>query len=429
MIRGPYFHHVNRFKKACRKVICHTSIIIFLALYALPAKGQTEDSELIAIQKSGQSRIASGDLSRARLDAVREAYKDAVGEGAGEDIGELLLFQNLKRLTEIIVTRSPGFVNNYLVVDEGPTRENMDIYQVAIKADVASRTLSRKPAEPGLKKYVELLENPKILVMLPEVDLDEDTQTTYERSFESGGTSFRSTEAAAARAFAELGYQVGTSDDLLANETITSEMLEQAKSGVSAQAVKVAKAVDADILLTGVIRTKTEKMDVNNVPLFMTNAELSAKAVIISSGKTAGAYHFTERASFPEKTKSRSDCLDNLADKIAADLIWKIPAILAYELRETALKISNISKIQTLDIKDALKKLPGIEKVTITTFPDKTNNRAEFIIATAYLRLPNEDLLQQCKLALNYPLETVNADKYEINCKLPEGESQKAIDL
>lgn len=414
-----------------------------------------EDSDTRQIIAEGWATIYHGDVERARLAALRMAYAEAVGRTCGLEIESLMLVRNVKQVSDVVMSRSKGFIRNYKIFYEGVSSKDPTRYEVQIEAEVVEKGVAQGEEREGLRLYLELLGNPRLLIMLPEkrfslnsaptgssqsqakIEIqDKDTKICIERSEKkqsvekpSGernltkddqGTVFGSAEAALAQAFSKYGYQVVTSDDLLARGLIDPEVLRQAKSGVTAQAVKVAQAAETDIALLGVMRLSQNSIKPAGVSLVMITAEASAKALIVSSARMVHAFHHSERASARNELTAYADCLDRVANGIADVLAWKIPHILTQEGRETKLIVHDIDISMAHKIRKALVEAPGVEAVRFSKLPTTIDLFAEFIVLTGFVRVAQEEILEICTESTGRSMTLLRANKYEIEMELDE---------
>ncbi|MFZ5906413.1 MAG: hypothetical protein ACOYVJ_03250 [Nitrospirota bacterium] len=425
-----------------------------------------EEPDTRKIIAEGWANIYNGNVERARLAALRSAYAEAVSRGTGIEIGSLMLIRNVKQVSDIVMSRSKGFIRSYKIIKEGIHEKDPNKYEVLIEAEVVMEGSTKSEEGEGLRLYLGLLGNPKLLIMLPEDSYDSSkgisssslSENSEEIEVESSdtrikirkkekdassntdiitpqtsttndqGSVMRSTEAAVAEAFSSHGYQVITSDDLLAQGTVDPEVLRQAKSGVTAQAVKVAKAAGADIALLGVIRVSKEKIKPLGVHMVMVVAEASAKALIVSSGRVVQAFHHIERASSPQELQAYADSLDRIAYNIADVLSWKIPHILTEDSRETKLIIHGIDDVAIANkLRDALIELPGIESVRFAKLPSKENKTAEFVLLTGFVMLAPDEVLEVCTKNIKDTLVLLKENKYEIELKVIQNNKSSNI--
>jgi hypothetical protein len=404
-----------------------------------------DDPNVKKIMARGVANIYNGNVERARNAALLAAYAEAVSRGAGVDVGSLMLVKNVRQVSDVVMTRSRGFIKSYKIFKEGIYEKDPNKYENIIEAEVVMRGKVQGEDAEGLRLYLELLGNPRILIMLPEktfgdteskkanresdevIEIDsKDTKVRIKKSdkdaragSESGGdddhgSTMQSAEAALAQAFSQYGYQVTTSDDLLSQGLVEPAVLKQAKAGVTAQALKVARAAGADIALLGVIRMSKSVVKPVGVTMTMASAEASAKAMIVSSGNTVQAFHTTERAAAPERLKAYADVLDKVASNVAGTLAWKIPQLLTNDSRQSKLIIHNTNLTEANKIKNGLGNLPGIEAVRFSKLPSDSDHTAEFILMTGFVMMSPDELQEACNSILNKKLSIVKMNKYEV---------------
>jgi hypothetical protein len=211
-----------------------------------------------------------------------------------------------------------------------------------------------------------------------------------------------------------------TSDDLLAEGLCSPEVLAQAKAGVTARAVEVARAAGADLAFFGVLRMTEEIVKPANVELAMVTGEASAKALLVSSGKSIDAFHRVERASHTQMLMAYATCLDRVANNIVAVLAWKIPQILTDEYRETRLIVSGISLAQSMDLQGALSKIEGVDSVRILQAPTETKQVGQFVLMTGFVFVEPVEIVNKCSAALKAPVKLTKANKFQVECALEE---------
>ena len=400
----------------------------------------------------GWATIQKGNIDQARIKALQMAYAEAVGRVCGIDIGSLMIVRNVKQVSDVVMSRSRGFVRAYTIVNEGVAEKDSTRYEIRIDAEVIEEGTSVQDEKDGLRLYLALLGDPVLLIMLPEktdrpnldgsatstshsdvevesndtrikvkkyhanIDKTQQPENT-EQAHTDQGSVLRGAEAALAQAFSAYGYQVITSDDLLSSRLVEPQVLKDAKNGVTAQAVKVAKAANADIALLGIMRLSTRSVKPAGVDLFLTTAEASAKALIVSSGKTIQAFHQSQRASSPDALAAYSDCLDRVATEMADVLAWKIPQILNQDSRKTKLTIHGVDMAKVYAIKRSIGEITGVEMVQISKLPTADQSFSELAVFTGFVKIPNGEIFDICSKEIGSPLTILNENKYEIELK------------
>ena len=293
------------------------------------------------ITAEGQSAIHNGDIDAARIAALRAAYADAVSKATGEDLRNYLLTRNIRRMAEIVMKRAGGYIQSYRITGEVITEAKLDkpgSYKVIIEAEAGKSAETDDEEAGGLKQFIALLGNPKILIMLQEQS--DGAQGQPGKTDGGSESALKSGEAATAQAFSQYGYQVITSDDLAASGFVNLSILQkQYRDDNVADVIKIARAAGADLAIIGTIRSGERQVSPKGLTMTMISAEASAKALITNTGRSVSAFHVLERASAPDKLRAQSDCLDKLATGIAGSMAWKIPLLLTEESREMKLII------------------------------------------------------------------------------------------
>lgn len=398
-----------------------TVLVIFISvpvsLYSSEEekKNQTgnQEVEINDVSSEGTVELSDGNVDRARLVALRDAYAKAVREEYGGDIGNLKEYRNIKLVSDIVATRSKGFIKEYKILKEGVSESSPGKYGVTIKASVVKDGEILKDETEGLKKFLEILGKPKILVILPEKELPGKTVVSTDNKKPS--VHLRSTEAAFARELSRYGYDVITVDQLtLDKKRYSKEDLEQAKAGFTAKALKVAKAIGTDLALIGVAKFSQEERPVRGVNFITVTTEASAKALIVSSGKLIELFHTTERRSHTSRLKAFVECVNLLAEKISKDLAWRIQQILAHEPRELKLRIKGISLAQALKVSKSLSDFFAIDKVKSRQLPSRKSSSADFTLFTGYIPVEAHEIADIFEKTLKKKPKLEKSNKYEV---------------
>jgi hypothetical protein len=383
-------------------------VVVCLIVLSPPLSGQVKpgDPDVRQVSAVGVATVFNGNVSDARLAALQSAYAEAVGMGTGTPIGRLTVIRNVQAVTDVVSSRSRGFVKNYSVVGDQLVQSSPQRYEVRISADVVARAQSASDELEGLKQFLEVIGSPKILILLPDRDV------TQPASAEPAGT-MRAAETAMAVAFAKFGYPVSTSDDLVAGGKASAEQLTRARAGVTADAIAVARTVGADLLLTGMLRTATQKISPEGVDFMSATTEVTAKALVVSNGYVVDAFHKTVTKAHVSALGAASSSVDAIAADLASTLAWKIPSILAARPRVTKLVVSNVSAATAQRLRASLQKVEGVDTVRFATAPTAANRTAEFELLSGYVSVPQDELVNHC-IETAGPVQVKSADKYTL---------------
>jgi hypothetical protein len=393
----------------------------------------------------GIATVFNGNVSAARQAALQSAYAEAVAMGAGTEIGRLTLIRNVQAVTDVVSSRSRGFVKSYEVVRDQLVPGTPPQYEVRISAEVVTKAQSVADELDGLRLFLEIIGSPRILILLPDRDVtqpeagrsaSESTQinvggTTSSPSVSVSSTrqagttpaaqpapepagTMRAAEAAVAAAFAKFGYPVSTSDDLVSGGKASAEQLARARSGVTADAIAVARAAGADLLLTGMLRTATQRVSPAGVEFVSATTEASAKALVVSNGHVVDAFHKTVTKAHVSALGAVSMSMDAIATDFATTLAWKIPSILAARPRVTKLVVANVSFGTAERIKANLEKVEGVDVVRFASVPTASSRTAELELLSGYVSVPQDELLNHC-IETAGPVQVKSSDKYTLS--------------
>jgi hypothetical protein len=394
----------------------------------------------------GTATVFNGNVRVARQAALQAAYAEAVAMGAGTEIGRMTLIKNVQAVSDVIASRSRGFVKSYEVIAEEVKTGEPPTFEIRIRAEVVRTANSPLDELEGLKLFLDVIGSPKLLVLLPEQAVQDPTIATStasestQVSVTAPGTSvsvtsqsasstaappqpqeregvMRSAEAAVAAAFVKYGYSVSTSDDLVSGGLASAAQLSRARQGVTADAVAVARAAGADLLLTGVLRTATQRVRPQGVEFVSATTEASAKALVVSNGYLIDAFHKTTTKAHVSALGAVSMSLDAIAADFAAALAWNIPKILTARPRVTRLVVSNVGLAAAERLRNSLQKVDGIDVVRFAAVPTATNRTAEFELLSGYVVLPQDELVNHC-IETAGPVQVKAADKYTVSLAL-----------
>jgi hypothetical protein len=406
----------------------------------------TDDSQYSQVMAEGRARIHDGNVNTARNAALRMAYAEAVSKVAGMEIGALTIIRNVHKVSDVVMTRSKGFVKHYEIIREGLAESDPKDYEVVIRAEVLTHGTSSQDELDGLRLYLEILDNPTLLILLPERSVTSlDTRTnaamsakgfeilsgdTQIRIMETDGAyagssaiqpevhdnelTLRGVEAAMAQAFANYGYRVMTSDELRANADISPEVIASARQGVTRDALTAAQAAGADLALVGGMRFSESMVKPAGVALVRVSAEVSAKAVVTSSERNLAIFHQTYLSAASDRLMAYTQAAHRAADGIADVLAWKIPQILAQESRETRLIIHGADYGAAEKVRRSLLRNAGIDDARLTRLPTEKKPSVEVVLLSSFVGLEPGDIIAICRTELGREVHIINGDRFRI---------------
>lgn len=401
------------------------------------------------VMAEGKASIHDGMVDSARKAALRAAYAEAVSKAAGMEIGTLTMVRNVHKVSDVVISRSKGFIKQYEIIREGIAASNPQFYEVVIRAEVLTHGVSGEDEIDGLRLYLEILNNPTLLILLPENNLASfgagvsesmsakgveirsgDTQvriTEEDRSYSGKAQEqqeiqnkeliLRGGEAAMAQAFSRYGYRVMTSDELLSDDLVGADIIASARRGVTKDALTAARAAGAELVLIGVLRFTENIVKPAGIDLVMVSMEVSAKSVITSSGRNLSVFHQTYRASSQDRLSAYSNALNKATAGIAEVLAWKIPQILAQESRETRLIIHGLDFDSAENVRQALMNSSEVDEVRFYRLPTAQNQTAELLLLSSFLGLDSGHVIGICQKEFMNDLEIINGDSFRIELR------------
>lgn len=405
--------------------------------------------EIKTVFAVGRAAIVNGNVESARRVALQSAYAEAVAIGVGTEIGRLTMIRNVRAVSDIVASRSRGFVRGYTVVSEGLVDGAETSYEVRINAEVVERG-SEEPADvDGLRLFLEVLGNPRLLIILPADDAsasaeglvaDEETHVEVEvpearvrierraeraspdavvsnRRPASGSGRIGRVEAAFAQAFGRFGYQVVTTDDLMARG-IEERKVQVARDGATVEAIELARACGADLLLVGGIAVSLELVKPAGVSYVSATAEVSAKVIVTSTGRIVEAFHRDLSKAHPNRLAALARALDALADVSAETLAWKIPAILAAYPRVTSVVLEGVDFNEAEAVRMGLGAVPGIEAVRYIRMPTTERAWTKMEVLSGFLLVEQEELVTRVQESLKRGVDLVEADRFSLRLRV-----------
>jgi hypothetical protein len=378
----------------------------------------SDPERLNRIYAIGVATVFNGNVSSARQAALQAAYAEAVSRGAGVEIGRMTVVKNVRAISDIVAARSRGFVKSYELVGEKLVPGEPPRYEVSINAVVVESAAGAEDVE-GLKLFLDVMGNPRLLVLLPESAFNAPPPEGQEPRGAWGQNPpstpagvMRNAEAAIAQAFGRFGYGVLTSDDVIASGTITPAQLERARQGVTTEAAAVARAVGADLLLTGNVQLSWQRVKPEGVEFVSATTVASAKAVIVSNGHVLEAFNRSQTNAHTSALGAITSSLQAVAGEFASTLAWKIPTILASRPRVTRVTFANVDLAVAQRLKQTLESLEGVDAVRFATVPTAANASAELELLSGFVLLPQDEIVTRCMLAAGRPVQLVSADKF-----------------
>lgn len=392
-----------KLKKPANSIFTHThinklllmfSFIVSVCFITLIIVHKTVAGEIASVTVEGVGAIINNDKAGARDEALRDAYRRAVEKGTGISIEAETQADLFIILKDIVLARSQGYIRNWEITGEGARDE--DLYAVKIRAEVVKGYIEKDEYD-ALKIIIDLMGNPRFLVLVDEKNLD--TAPPY---------SVLETELT--ECMVKCGFHCVDAEQIKQNRR-AEELMEHAWKGNSDVVGKLARNMGADVVITGKVYTRELPVpeilyESGMVPC---KAYASVKAIIAETGKIIDINNtekvYTSITGWDAGIKAIKLCGKDLAQ----ELVWDIPLYLGpSQTRTVELEINNIGYSEYLALKNKLCALRGVVHVFQREW--QTGKPAVFDIKTICTA---EELAARCN-GLDLKIIKYNRNKIEL---------------
>lgn len=216
-----------------RYVISLGMFILLLAAVSVSAVAQGELEKVIVALG-----MAGGKAVRARDEAINNALRNAVEQGAGTYISSETTVEQMTLVEDRIYSESRGYIKSYAVLQEG-MREG--IYHVKISAIVKMEKLAEDLESIGL--LIRKKRNPRVMVVV----YSEAVNSPYWRVVQEGN---RNAENQIESGLMAKGFQLVDAGQVSRKKELETLLLQ----GDPLRASKMAKDFGAEILVEGNVR-------------------------------------------------------------------------------------------------------------------------------------------------------------------------------
>ncbi len=410
-----------------------------------------QDNSVYAV---GEATVTNGNVDSARQRALQSAYAEAVAVGAGVDVGSLTVIRNVSQITDLVTTQSRGFIRDYEIIQESiVTSGDRQVLRIEIEASVQTReatTLEDRLA--GLRLFLGVLGNPKVLIVAPRFDATmpapgvqsesqlrrsergEDGEQVVERR-SSGSASIagqrdyegtpnanlgpgviRAAEASLAQALNDYGYNTYSIDSLFGR--VDSELLERASKGDTQAAVAAAREAGIDIALIGRFVVAARRIAPQGVEFEQVSIEYSARATIVSTGEEVRTFSLSETQAHSNMLSARNQATANISEKVAQELAWSIPKLLANAQHAFVIEIDGIDADRALEVNGILANLEGVVNSRVLRLPTASRMSARYELATGYIKIPPTEIYRLLRSTMGASLELEEQNAFQMRLAL-----------
>lgn len=330
-----------------RYVISLGMFILLLAAVSVSAVAQGELEKVIVALG-----MAGGKAVRARDEAINNALRNAVEQGAGTYISSETTVEQMTLVEDRIYSESRGYIKSYAVLQEG-MREG--IYHVKISAIVKMEKLAEDLESIGL--LIRKKRNPRVMVVV----YSEAVNSPYWRVVQEGN---RNAENQIESGLMAKGFQLVDAGQVRRKKELETLLLQ----GDPLRASKMAKDFGAEILVEGNVRREFvhEKELFGRNMRFFSN-EIRLKALETDTAKVIFSGYRTRPQSGPQALQPLEEATSELVDEMIKGILeqWRKDVFQAgsYQLNLTGASFQDISMF-----KEGLQQIRGLGDVQLRSF-------------------------------------------------------------
>ena len=398
----------------------------------------------------GQAPIFGGDVTSARRIALQAAYAEAVAQGTGVSVGSLTIIRNVQQVSDLVTARSRGIVRSYEVINESIEQlGDQPVLTISIEADVISEASSDREELEALILFLEVLGQPRILVIAPQYDAimgqpdglqpSESPHISYlgpdgeslqirhagesrsrEASRDYAGSPraevpsgvLRGTEAALAQHLSNLGYRTTTLDMLVGR--IAPDLLSRARQGNTVAALDVARQVGAAVVLSGSFTVAGRRINPHGVEFEQVTVEYASRALLASNGEDVRTFHRSTTVAHSNMLAAMNEATTRIAAEVADEVAWRIPQVLANSPHILTIELDGVDFHQALAASETLNSLDGVLESRLTRLPADDGSAAVIELRTGFVRVPSAQVFQTLQAQMPSPLQILRSDEFHL---------------
>lgn len=240
-------------------------------------QAQELPQEGVAVTVQGRGAIIAGDRAKAEEDALNDALRNAVERVLGTHISSQTLTENFMLVRDRIYTQANGYISSYDVIN---TSEEPDMITVTVSAVVKESQLVEDLQAIGI--LMARKDFPRLLLLIDEqIFLDEGGEQRVPTTVDNAATT---------TAFMEIlqpkGFRFVDPTTVALNTEVN--VLSSALSGDLAEAVKIGRAYQAEVIVLGKTVAKLGEIRLQGAEIramrFM-QVSISARAIRADTGE------------------------------------------------------------------------------------------------------------------------------------------------
>ncbi|NPV53069.1 MAG: hypothetical protein HPY71_06050 [Firmicutes bacterium] len=353
----------------------------------------------VEVTVEGVGTIVGEDVGRARDEALRDAYRLAIEQGAGVSIASRTDMRDFKVFYDRVVSQAGGYVQSYQILGE-PWQTPDGLVHVRIRARVVRGDI-RNDLD-GLAMLIDMMGNPVIMVMIDELNLDRKQPSSQ-------------AESEIIRQLTAVRYHLV--DPRQVEAIKASDTAKRAMSGDISAAVTLGERFAADIVITGTVYSKyLTSTRSGNFTFHSCKAFSDIRVVLTQTAQLLMSSNIDDTQADLSPEAAGIKAIKSLAAKVASQLVWDIPKAVGGTggvARTIQIIINGCNYTQMNQIMRALSDMRGVTGVNRRTFE---NNIAVIDIQTTG---NVDDLAARLDVMQNPRLEVVmvTRDKLEVKVR------------
>lgn len=303
--------------------------------------------EATIVTADGVGLITGGDTTRARDEALRDAYRIAL-EKAGVNISAYTEMVDLVVIKDVIRSNVEGHIESWKI-DSECIRDD-GLYSVTITAEVVKGAIKRDDRE-ALKLIINLMGNPRFLVLADETNIGEEPPFSI---LESSLTE------------ALIGYGYHSIDTEQKRLIIEPDEVERAKKGDAEAIQQLAIKMQADVIIVG--NVYTEKLPINEyfkgTDWVSCKAYSTARVVIAETGEILNIKNSQKPGAGLTYRDAGIKAIKQCGLTIADNLVWEIPLHIGMSEEKTIqLLVSDLTYSDYSELTGKLRNMRGVTYV------------------------------------------------------------------
>lgn len=245
-------------------------LILIISIYAF--------ADLINVQITGEGKINSGDVTKARSDAFNDAMSKAVEEGVKSFLVQSIVNENHELIKNNIYSKAGGYIKSIEIINEKIDNKKPDTYKITANASIITDNIQRDLTNLNLYKYKDRL--PGVLVFIQEKNID-----NVHWHFQT--KNLNTSEKKVREVFRLNKFRV-VDQDVLLNEIKPDEERGFYTENLSA-IISISQRYGADLVIVGKAISRSPQDRANQNVDLQIQASVSLQAIQVDNGKTIAA--------------------------------------------------------------------------------------------------------------------------------------------